>query len=508
MSKYYRWLQGAARQPIFPLLTWWAIALTALTQQSMWIDEWFTWLHVQVPWGDFVQHVIDTERRPPLHFALVKLVSDLLNSSEFAPRLSSIAFVLISIALIYVLGRRLGGGRTGLWAAWLLALSPFWLLYGRMMRAYSLTMCLALLSTWLLVVAPTRSRRWWLAYLLAAVTLIYTDYSGLAVIAAHGIYLLANLQRLGWRQLITWTVTVTLAAVAFSPWATVVASQVARGTRLTDLAGGPLGFLFKLAVPFYSWGAGESIYPWHPLGAAAVLVAGLLWLWGLVTAWHSRRQTFWLLLAGFAMPLLFTATLLTLIATDITFLNAAARSPAASPFFYLTVAGGIVGLRRSPVRWLAAGLLFAGFAAASLNYFQASQLLNPIHVVPARDVAATLAAEAAPGDLIVGESDTLIGHYYTLRPGAATYQDVDPADNLNWIAANAPQVVYLATFGRDSTANSYGTEELTRWLAEHYTLQAEQGYAPVDPVYQAFKSRLTGRPAYVYKLMVQKYVRP
>ena len=39
--------------------------------------------------------------------------------------------------------------------------------------------------------AVRRGRGWWAAYVLAATALIYTDYSGLPILAAHGVYVLA-----------------------------------------------------------------------------------------------------------------------------------------------------------------------------------------------------------------------------------------------------------------------------------------------------------------------------
>jgi uncharacterized membrane protein len=263
---------------------------------------------------------------------------------------------------------RLLGKRAAVWALWLLALSPFWLLYGRMMRAYSLTMTLALLLTWLLWQGLRRGGLWWLIYAVAGAALLYTDYSGLAVVAAHGLYLLVTLRRQGWRRIGGWLLAATVMGLAFTPWLAVVATQVTRDVRITDLAGGPVGFALKLATPFFSWGAGESIYPWHPLGLfgahggrrALAVGAGC----------RVPRAAGSVLAAAVvvcAMPLLFTATLLTLIATDITFLNAAARSPAAAPFFYLAIANGVIAVRQRWLRWAMVALIFAGFAAATVE---------------------------------------------------------------------------------------------------------------------------------------------
>lgn len=110
----------------------------------------------------------------------------------------------------------------------------------------------------------------------------------------------------------------------------------------------------------------------------------VLWLWGLVGAFRTRRDAFWLLLWSFVLPLLFTGrTLLTLMATDITFSQRSGAQPGCTPFFYLAIANGIVGVRRRALRWAAALLIFAGFAAATCNCYRGEELLNPIYVIPA-----------------------------------------------------------------------------------------------------------------------------
>src|SRR5204862_5054832 len=51
----------------------WALLLTRLARQSLWIDEWFTVQDVAPAWRDFLPHLIQAERRPPLYWALLKI---------------------------------------------------------------------------------------------------------------------------------------------------------------------------------------------------------------------------------------------------------------------------------------------------------------------------------------------------------------------------------------------------------------------------------------------------
>jgi uncharacterized membrane protein len=488
----------------------WLLGSWQLAGQSMWVDEWFTNYNVGQTWTDFLPSIIATERRPPLHFALLKLWGSLAGQEEFALRLYSVGMVALAVALLFALGRRLFGVKTAALAALLLAASPFWLLYGRMIRAYSQTVVLALAATLLLVVAVDGRRLWWAAYALAAAALIYTDYSGLPILAAHGIFVVAGWATTSprrWQPVRAWAAAMVVTALLYLPWLPSIFAATARGVRITDLAGGPLGFAVKLGVPLYVWAVGETIYPWQPPGAVAAVVIGVLALWGLWRAARLRAAAGWLLLAWLGLPLLFTATLLSLVATDITFLNAASRTPGAAPAYLLAAAVGFMALRRRWLKAVALVCIAVGITAAILNYFAGVQYLNPIYALPAREVAAELAAAAQPGDLILAERDTLLGHYYQLRPGAAAYQDVEPAANLAWIAQHHPDTIWLITFGRDSTEGAFGTPELLTGLQTAYTRGAARAYGPVDPSYQALKQRLTGRPAYADKLTVQPFTR-
>lgn len=488
------------------ILLAWLLGAWQLAEQSMWIDEWFTNMIAGQPWENFLATVMATERRPPLHYTLLKLWSSVAGPQEIVLRFYSVGMVALSVALLYALGRKLLRPSAAAVGAWLLAASPFWLLYGRMIRAYSQTMMLALAATLLLVVAVQGSRRWWLSYTAAAIALIYTDYSGLPILLAHGVYVLALLPQTR-KALPAWLLAMAVTALAYLPWLPNILEAGGRTVRITDLAGGPLGFAVKLAMPLYVWASGETLYPWSLWGAAAALTLGLAALGGLYSTWRSKRATFWLLLAWLALPLLFTATLLSVLATDITFLNAGSRTPGAAPAYALAAAAGLAALPRRSLRAVAAVCIAAGMIAATVNYYSGVQFLNPIYALPTRALAAELAAAAGPGDLILAESDTLFGYYYTQHPGAAVYQDVDPAVNLAWIDEHDPPTVWLAGFGRDSTEGVFGTADLRAGLQADYAAGTSRGYGPVEPFYQSVKQRLTGRPPYPFKLTLQPFTR-
>ncbi len=496
-----------ASAPIVILWVAWALLLFRLGALSLWIDEWFTVSVARTPWGQIMEHIVATERRPPLHYVLLKLWIIPSGDGEYAMRLSSAMLAVLGVAALYALGRRLFGHRVGLAAALLLATSPFFILYGRMVRAYSLLMLLGTLATWACVCAverPTLGR--WMIYGTAALALLYTDYSGLALLGAHALYMFmgALAHR---RPLMPWLVTMLIVGMGYLPWLPTLLAHRAHPVRLTDLATGVPGLALKLAYPFYAWGAGETIFPWHPAALPGMLASGMLLAFGLINGWRSRnREASDWIAAALVVPLVFTALLLTFVATDIPFLNAASRSPAAAPIFYLGVASGWGALRARTWRVLGALCIAGAFVGALANYYRGEQFHNPIYAVPIRQVVEQVRAASAPDDLIIAEADTLFGYYYQGAPGQAAYQDVDPSANRALIEAQRPRRVWLATYGRDSTAEvATQTQKLTEWLADRYRLAHTQGYVPQDELYRRVKALLLGRPAYDYKLLVRIY---
>ena len=86
--------------------------------------------------------------KPPLAFYLTALSILSLGPSELAARLPQLAAGLVSVALLFALGRRLYGSSTGHLAAWLLALSPFAILFSITAFVDPMLSAVALCALW------------------------------------------------------------------------------------------------------------------------------------------------------------------------------------------------------------------------------------------------------------------------------------------------------------------------------------------------------------------------
>lgn len=88
---------------------------------------------------------------PPLYFYLLHVWMRLAGESPFAVRFLSAAFGLLTLPLLYQLGRGVGGRLTGMLAASVGALAPFALGEAQEARMYTMAfawLCLAAWSLW------------------------------------------------------------------------------------------------------------------------------------------------------------------------------------------------------------------------------------------------------------------------------------------------------------------------------------------------------------------------
>ncbi|MCB0083416.1 MAG: glycosyltransferase family 39 protein, partial [Caldilineaceae bacterium] len=150
---------------ILVLLGGFALYIHALTYQDIWWDE---ARNIDVALRPFIQVATAPELdiHPPLYFWLLHAWLQLAGVDRgnlpeiiaFAARLLSVVAGLLSVALLYPLGRRLHSPTAGLLACLIAATSPFWLAESQETRMYTLSFALLTAAAWFLLQAthPTR----------------------------------------------------------------------------------------------------------------------------------------------------------------------------------------------------------------------------------------------------------------------------------------------------------------------------------------------------------------
>ncbi|MBV8989813.1 MAG: glycosyltransferase family 39 protein [Solirubrobacterales bacterium] len=247
-------------------LRFWSIG-----HQSFWYDEAYTVLLVHHSPGKMLGLLPQVELTPPLYYLIAWVWARIFGFGEAGLRsLSAVAGVAV-VPAIYAVGAKLISRRAGLVAAALAACNPLLIWYSQEARSYSLLVLFATLSllAFSYLLSPRPSRRWLVAWGLAAGLTLANHYYGVLAVAPQAAWLL-------WVHRRRRAVWVAIAAVAAFGLA-LLPIAVSQRTRATWIAGWPLHQRLGQIAPQYLLGTGAPVRGWLKLaGAAAVLVAAAL----------------------------------------------------------------------------------------------------------------------------------------------------------------------------------------------------------------------------------------
>jgi uncharacterized membrane protein len=168
-----------------------ALRLYGLDRQSAWADE-ITTLLITDPALTFAQfwHLVASDVHPPLYYLLLRFCSAVFGQSDFAARLPSAMFGILTVATAACAKSLPEPGRLALTA--LLAVSPGAIEYAQEARSYSLlllfctfvtTSCLSFVSTSINCRSATRAI---LSLAVSGILASYTHYFGFLLAVAAG----------------------------------------------------------------------------------------------------------------------------------------------------------------------------------------------------------------------------------------------------------------------------------------------------------------------------------
>lgn len=273
------------------------VRLWGLGAQSLWMDEAFSHLFARLPLDVAWQAMIVDAVHPPLYYLLLRPWLALAGESEFALRLPSAAAGVLTVALIFRVGRAWANRQTAVWSALLLAVSPFHVWYSQEARMYALLGLLALGVLWSfwLTLRSDRLAVWGALAALSALAYV-VHYFALCLPLIEFVFLSATFRR--YHQLvICWTLVQALAALPLAAWL----------VGLYSIGGGTFGIgwipsprLDELLKTLWSFGMAYDGHVTLLVVVVALIGCGLL-VTGLVCRNGQREARVFLLLA-LALP--------------------------------------------------------------------------------------------------------------------------------------------------------------------------------------------------------------
>jgi 4-amino-4-deoxy-L-arabinose transferase-like glycosyltransferase len=190
--------------PVLIVLLALALSLYGLESKSLWHDELGTLTNAGWggSWLDAIRNPLTVPMlpKPPLPFLLTH-ISLALDNSVFAARLPAVVFAVLTIPLLYLVGKTFFDRRVGLLAALLLAIAPLHIRYAQEARMYSMLTFFSLLSLYLFWRAiRARQLRWWLGFALVTALNLYTHQMAFLLLGVLILFALWLLLRTRARQ--------------------------------------------------------------------------------------------------------------------------------------------------------------------------------------------------------------------------------------------------------------------------------------------------------------------
>jgi 4-amino-4-deoxy-L-arabinose transferase-like glycosyltransferase len=375
------------------------VRLVGLGSESFWYDEAFSAEIAARPAWALFSGIARDLGNPPLHPLLLHVWALAFGGSDASLRALSAAAGILTIPLVWLVGRRLASERAALLAAALLAASPLHVELSQEARAYALATLLGLASVLALLRAAERPRsHWrWVVYGAAVFGSLYAHYFAIFLLPGH-LALLRSVRRPGAHVLGPCAATLALASVPYLLWLPAFLGQLRTPGNLArssetwwlHLVATPLAFTSGTAL---AWKGPAPSRLGLALGAAAGIASTAAIAAAIRAARRgdrrARRALAWLGGAA-AGPALFSAAVFPIYAVR--------YGLVLLPAFDLAVAIGLLALAPR-LRHAALAALAAAAVASTAVAREAPRKADWRHAVPAVE------AEATPADVVAFDAD-------------------------------------------------------------------------------------------------------
>jgi 4-amino-4-deoxy-L-arabinose transferase-like glycosyltransferase len=428
--------------------------------QSLWYDEGIS-AHQLLRSFPEILRAAAQDTHPPLYYWTLKAWGEVFGASELALRSLSATWGVVMVVLTFLIGRRLFGTLVGTVAAVLLAAAPLAVYYSQEVRMYAQVTALGLLA------AYAYSRRVYWLYALAGMATLYSQYLGIAVLAALNLHFVLWWRLHARREWLAWIAANAVIALAFLPWLPTFIDQQSHALNTSPRTA--IGLAQDTLTAYAGGLAHSDVLLWAGAALMVLAVVGFV----LSRDWHaaSLALLLWLLPMGLVLALGFRSGLF-----EIRYLVVGL------PGLLLLAGLGIVRLVHWPalVPLGAAAALVPAVMGLHAQYFDPSLARDDY-----RGLVAAITAGAQPGDavLLVAPNQVEIFDYYYHGAlptiGLPAQRPIDPADAVARLEALRAryQRIWLVSWAMGE-ADPPGV--IANWLAQNGFQATHQWYGSVQ----------------------------
>ncbi len=376
------------------------VRLPGLIEKPLWYDEAFSVLFASKGLRAMLQGSISAQSslasdvHPPLYYAVLSGWQLIFGEGPASARMLSVLLGMGVLTVASLLAQRLFGGRLGLVAGWLLALSPFQVHYAQEVRMYVLLALLLLTASYFYWDMLDSARRWsWVGFGLCAALAQYTH--NLAVLyllplSATGLFLR------DWRVLRQTAAGGLLALAIYSPWLVTLIAQLASIERSYWIP--PPGaesvirtlLVYVTGLPLPAWSLPIALF-----SAIFVLLTASI---GTYQALRRRQKAGW---RGAWLAYLALAPILFMLLASLwrpVYLDRALLPAGAAFLLWIAWALARSPLTRWPaLRWTAVGILAANLLFGLVSFYT----YRGFPYAPFREALDEIDQQRGPGEVVL-----------------------------------------------------------------------------------------------------------
>jgi uncharacterized membrane protein len=208
------------------------LRLWGIGSESYWLDEAISVNQAQESFLKSME-LVKEDVHLPLYISVLNIWVHLFGTSEIMTRLLSVIFGVISIYVIFLLGKKLFNKDAGLYSSILLALSVIAIYYSQETRLYSLFVLLVMMSFYFFIDLFKENKfKTKALYFLFSLLMLYTHLFSFLVLFVQNIYyLLMNFRDR--KRLVQWFIMQAGLGLLFLPWVSVLLKQMKKAHYLS-----------------------------------------------------------------------------------------------------------------------------------------------------------------------------------------------------------------------------------------------------------------------------------
>ena len=476
------------------LLLGFGLRLHRLGDQNIWWDEGHAIWAARQSLAQ-VTNITARDVHPPLYLWLLHVWMRLTGESEFSVRYLSLAGGMLTVALAYVVARRLIGRRAALLATLLLATARFHIWWSQEARMYVWATFFGLLSIYYFIRLRQRANTVWWLYVFSSAAALYTLYLSILVLVLENLFTAFTVWRRPRKRrvLFNWGLSQVSILILYAPWFYTALSRTRTDVARTSF---PFHAIWQLYGTVLTTGISTDLdrYTWLLVAFGILAVSGIgLLLWD-----RSQPQRYGFSGREVGLLLLLPLVLPPLVVYGLSIPRGIFYSPKPearylllfAPLFYVLIAGTLAsfwpkGRWGQAITGTAIVLVLGTFVSVLPGYYVDRYLSDDYQTA-----MTTLAAYAQPDDAVLLVSGdrypVFLYHYHRQFPdgdGPVVY--LMPRHNTLFAPENVESEldplseqhsrIWLASFER---AMQDPENLVEPWLEAHRTsvLEAAQGY--------------------------------